>query len=205
MRSAAPAAAVDHVAGDDRAVGGGDLAGAVARAVVDDQDRGLDPADLGGDPVEDRADVVGLVVGGDEDADLVAEALRMAGDAELLPGEALEHRRELAGDPRALAQRPQHEQEEDQDREHGDADDPGPVLALERERREQRVGDLGRGDDQDPERDREQDEDVGVAQLAPAPDRIAADQQRDDDADGADRGQLGRQDVGRMRHRAGRG
>ena len=55
------------------------------------------------------------------------------------------------------------------------------------------------------ERDREQDQDVGVAQLAPAPDRIAADQQRDDDPDGADRGQLGRQDVGRSGHRAGRG
>ena len=58
---------------------------------------------------------------------------------------------------------------------------------------------------EDPERDREQDQHVGVAQLAPAPDRIAADQERDDDADGADRGQLGRQDVGHERHRAGRG
>ena len=90
------AAAVDHVAGDDRAVGAGDVLGAVARAVVDDQDRGRDPADLGRDPVEHRADVVGLVVGGDQDRDPVAEALRMPGDAELLPGEPLEHRRELA-------------------------------------------------------------------------------------------------------------
>ena len=55
-----------------------------------------DAADLGRDPVEHRADVVGLVVGGDEDADPVAELLRVAGDAELLPGEALEHLGELA-------------------------------------------------------------------------------------------------------------
>ena len=157
-------------------------------------------ADLGGDAVQDGADVVGLVVGGDEDADLVAEVVRIAGDAELLPGEALEHPGELARDPRSLAQRPEHEQEEDQDREHGDAHDPGAVRALEREGRQQGVGDLGGGDDQDPGRDQQQDEDVGVAQLTPAPDRIAADQQRHDDPDGADRGQLGGQDVGRQRH-----
>ena len=39
------AAAVDHVARDGRAVGAGDVARAVARAVVDDQHGGLDAAD----------------------------------------------------------------------------------------------------------------------------------------------------------------
>ena len=109
------AAAVDHVAGDDRAVLGGDLAGAVARAVVDDQDRGLDPADLIRNPVEDVADAVGLVVGGDQHADPVPEALRMARGDELLPGEPLEHLGELAGDSRPLRQRPHDQQEQDQD------------------------------------------------------------------------------------------
>ena len=47
------AAAVDEVARDHRAVLGGDLAGAVARAVVDHEDGGLDSAHLGRDPVED--------------------------------------------------------------------------------------------------------------------------------------------------------
>ena len=141
------AAAVDHVAGDDRAVGAGDLLGAVARAVVDDERRRANAADLGRDPVEHLADVVGLVVGGDEHADAVAEALRVAGGAELLPGEALEHGRELGGDPRVLAQRAQDQQEEDHDREDRDAEDARAVRALEGEGREQRVGDLGPGDD----------------------------------------------------------
>ena len=44
------------------------------------------------------------------------------------------------------------------------------------------------------ERDQQQDQHVGVAQLAPAPDREAADQRGEHQAAGADRGQLGRQD-----------
>ena len=91
MRSAAPPPRLITWRATIGAVRPGDLVGAVARAVVDDEDRGLDPAHLGRDPVEHRADVVGLVVGGDQDADAVAEALRVAGGAELLPGEALEH------------------------------------------------------------------------------------------------------------------
>ena len=109
------AAAIDQVAGDDRAVLGGDLAGAVPRAVVDDENRGLEPADLIRNPVEDIADAVGLVVGGDQHAELVPEALRMARGDELLPGEPLEHLGELAGDPRPLRQRSHDQQEQDQD------------------------------------------------------------------------------------------
>ena len=63
------AAAVDHVARHRGAVLGGDLPGPVARAVVDDQDPGRDPAYLVGDAVEHVADVLGLVVGRDEDRD----------------------------------------------------------------------------------------------------------------------------------------
>ena len=41
----------------------------------------------------------------------------------------------------------------------------------------------------------EQDQDVDVAQRAPAPDREAADQRGEDEPDGADRGQLGREEA----------
>ena len=96
MRSAAPPPRLTDVAGDDRAVVAGDLVGAVARAVVDDQHRGRLAADLAGHPIEHLADVVGLVVGGDQDRDPVAEALGVPGGAELLPGEPLERRRRAA-------------------------------------------------------------------------------------------------------------
>ena len=98
------AAAVGDVAGDRGAVLGGDVAGAVAGAVVDDQDLGRDAADLGRHLVEHVADVLGLVVGGDEDRDLAAEALRQARLAELLPGQPLERRRELARVARGLTE-----------------------------------------------------------------------------------------------------
>jgi hypothetical protein len=84
------------VAGDDGAVLGGDVAGSVAGAVVDHQHRGLHIADFARHQVEHLADAVGLVVGGDQDRDLAAEARGQLRLAELLPGEALEHRRELA-------------------------------------------------------------------------------------------------------------
>ena len=70
---------------------------------------------------------------------------------------------------------------------------------------EQRIGDLGAGDDRQPERDEQQDQDVGVAQLAPAPDRVAGDGDREHQPDGADRGQLRRQDVGRVAIAGARG
>ena len=53
-----------------------DVAGAVTGAVVDDQDLGADAAYGGRHLVEHVADVLGLVVGGDEDRDLADEALR---------------------------------------------------------------------------------------------------------------------------------
>src|SRR6185295_11382655 len=96
------ASAVDQVPGDRRPSLRGDVRGAIAGAVVDDQGGGLEPTDLGRNPVEDVTDAVGLVVGRDQDADLVAESLRIAGFRELFPRESLEHRRELTGDPRAL-------------------------------------------------------------------------------------------------------
>ena len=49
------------------AVGGDDLGGAVARAVVDDQRVDVQAARLRGDPVEDAPDRVGLVEGRDDD------------------------------------------------------------------------------------------------------------------------------------------
>jgi hypothetical protein len=50
-----------------------DVAGPVARPVVDDEHRSLDPANRSGDPGEDLADAVLLVVGGDHDRHPVAE------------------------------------------------------------------------------------------------------------------------------------
>ena len=44
------------------------------------------------------------------------------------------------------------------------------------------------------------DEHVGVAELAPAPDRERGDRDRDREPRGADRGQLRRQDVRRRGH-----
>ena len=154
------------------AVLGGDVAGPVARAVVDDQHRGPDAADLVRDPVEDVADVLGLVVGGDDDGDPPPEPLRQRRLAELLPGEPLEHRGELARVAGGLRERSQDQDEEDEDREHGEAEDPAAVALFEREGREQRVGDFGAGDERQPEPGEEQDQDVGVAQRAAADDRV---------------------------------
>ena len=99
-----------------------------------------DAADLGRHLVEDVADVLRLVVGGDEDRDLAAEALRQPGLAELLPGQPLERRRELARVARRLRERPQDQQEEDEDREHGEAEDAAAVALFEGEGGEQPVG-----------------------------------------------------------------
>ena len=110
-------------------------------------------ADLGRKLLEDDADVLALVVGGDEDRDLAAEVLGVAVAAEALPGEALEDRLELARHARALRQRPQDQHEQDQDREDRDADDPGPVLALEGEGGEDRVEELRARDERQAERD----------------------------------------------------
>ena len=184
------AAAVDHVAGDDRAVLGGDVAGPVARAVVDDQHRGLDAADLARHQVEHLADVLGLVVGGDEDRDPAAEALRQLRLAELLPGQPLEHRRELARVARRLRERPQDQEEEDEDREDGEAEDAAAVALLEGEGGEQLVGQLGAGDDRQAEPDEQQDQHVDVAQRAPAQHRVGDDRRRHEQAGGAQRRQL---------------
>jgi hypothetical protein len=133
------AATVDHVPGDDPAVLSRELPGAVTRAVIDHEDGGFDSAHLVGDAVEYPADALGLVVGRHEHSDLVAEALRMAGDPELLPGKSLEHLGQLPGDSRPLRQRPHDQQEEDQDREYRDPHDPGAVRALEGEGAQQRI------------------------------------------------------------------
>ena len=52
-----------------------------------------------------RAEIVLLVVGGNDDRDLAAEALRQACAAELLPGDSLERAGEFAADPGALRER----------------------------------------------------------------------------------------------------
>ena len=147
---------------------GGDVAGPVAGAVVDDERLDRDPADLRRHPVEDVADVVGLVVGGDHDRDLALEALRQLRLAELLPGEPLERRRELAGVAGRLRERPQDEQEEDEDREDREAEDAAAVALFEGEGGEQRVGDFGAGDDRQAEAGGEQDQHVDVAQRVAA-------------------------------------
>ena len=71
------AAAVDHVAGDGRAVGTWRRPAVPSREPSSTTSVAVaHAADRGRDPVEHLADVVGLVVGGDEDADAIAEALR---------------------------------------------------------------------------------------------------------------------------------
>ena len=136
-----------------------------------------DAADRGRDLAEHVADVLGLVVGGDQDRDLVAEALGQPRLAELLPGEALERGRELARVARRLRERPQDQQEEDEDREDGEAEDAAAVAFLEGEGGEQPVDDFGAGDERQAEPGGEQDQDVGVAQRAAAQDRVG-DQRR---------------------------
>ena len=110
-----------------------------------------DAADLGRHLVEHVADVLGLVVGGDEDRDLAAEALRQVRLAELLPGQSLERGRELARVARRLRERPQDQQEEDEDREDGEAEDAAAVAFFEGEGGEQAVDDFGPGDDRQAE------------------------------------------------------
>ncbi len=100
-----------------------------------------------GQLLENDADVLPLVVGGNEDRDLAAEVLGVAVAAEALPREPFEHGLELARHARALRERPHDQQEEDQDREDRDADDPRAVLALEREGGENRVEELRAGDE----------------------------------------------------------
>ena len=141
------------------------------------------------------ADVLGLVVSGDEDRDLAAEALRQVRLAELLPGEALEHRRELARVSAGLGDRPQYEQEEDEDGEDGEAEDAAAVALLEGEGREQLVGDFGAGDDRQPEPRREQDQHVDVAQRTAADQRVGDDRHGGDQAGAAQRGQFGRKET----------
>ena len=61
----------------DRAVRTRDLAGSVAGAVVHHERRRVEAADLWRYRVEDGTDARRLVVSGDQDGDLAAEALRM--------------------------------------------------------------------------------------------------------------------------------
>ena len=123
-----------------------------------------------GDAREDVADVVLLVVGGDDDGDLVLEALGQPGGAELLPRDALERRRQLALDAAALQQPAQREQEQHEDREHGEAEDPPAAAALEGEEAQHGVQHVGRRDERQRERRREEQQDVAVAQRRAAPD-----------------------------------
>ncbi len=190
------AAAVDHVAGDHGAVLGGHVAGAVARAVVDDQHRGLHPADLGRHQVQHVADVLGLVVGGDEDRDLAAEARRAGRPGGTPPRRAPRARRRAGGSCAPACESARRiEQEEDEDREDGEAEDPPAVALLEGEGGEQLVGQLGAGDDRQANPGREQDQHVGVAQRAAADDRVGDDRDRDEQAGGAQRRQLGGEDA----------
>src|SRR6202012_4053150 len=93
------------------------------------------------------ADVFGLVVGRDQDRDLVLEAGGHAGLAELLPGEALERRRELARGTRPDRERAQVNDERDEEGEDGKAEVAAAVALLEGEGGEQAVDDFGAVDD----------------------------------------------------------
>src|SRR4051794_111774 len=115
--------------------------------------------------------------------------------ADLLPGQALERRRELPRVPRPDRQRPQDQHEEDHDREDGEAQDAAAVAFFEREGGEQAVDDFGPGDDQQGEAGEAEQEDVGVSQRAPAPDRVDQQQQAGDDASAAQRRQFGWEDA----------
>ncbi len=114
----------------------------------------------------------------------------MAVAAEALPGQALEHRLELARHPRALRERADDQDEQDQDREDRNTDDARPVLALEGEGREDRVEELRAGNQRQAEREAEQDEDVAVAKRAAARDRECRKRRGQHEAADAKRGQL---------------
>ena len=174
---------------------GGDVAGAVAGAVVDDQHLGADAADLGRHLVEHVADVLGLVVGGDEDRDLAAEALRQSRLAELLPGQPLQRRRELARVARRHRERPQDQEEEDEDGEDGEAEDAAAVALFEGEGGEQAVDDFGPRDQRQAEAGGEQEQHVDVAQGAPAEDRVGDQADREDQPAAAERRQFGGEDA----------
>ena len=89
--------------GDGGAVGARDVARGVARAVVHHQYLGLQATDLCRNAGQHLAEALLLVVGGNHDRDLVAEAIGQPIRAELLPGDSLEHGRELAIDARRSA------------------------------------------------------------------------------------------------------
>ena len=184
---------------DRRAVGPRDLARAVARAVVDHQHGRGPVADDRGDPRDDGADVVLLVVGGDDHGDLVAEALRHPVGAELVPRDALERRGQLALDPPVLHLAAQHEHEQDGDREHREAEDPLPAAALEGEEPQERVGELGAGHEHQRETRQQHQQHVAVAQRAATRDGEHDDGHADGEAEDAEGTQLhesGGEDIG---------
>ena len=184
------AAEVGHVARHRGAVLARDVARPVARSVVHHQHRRLQPADHRRDAGEDLADVVLLVVGRDHDRDLVAEALRQPAAPELLPGDALERRRELALDAAVLHERAQGEQEQHDDGEDGEAEDPAAVAALEGEQAEHRVEQLGARDDEQGEAAGQQQQHVAVAQRATAPGGEDEERRPEGEADDAEGGEL---------------
>src|SRR6266511_3905606 len=69
-------AAVDHVPGDGCAVGTRDVAGPVARTVIDHKDGRLGPANPLGDPGQDLGEAALLVVCGYYDSHLAFEMTR---------------------------------------------------------------------------------------------------------------------------------
>ena len=190
MRSAAPPPRLITWRATAAPCGARDVAGAIAGPVVHDQHRGLDPAHGGGDSRQHRADVVLLVVGGDHDRHLVAEPVRQAGEAELLPRDSLEHRGQLAVDPAGERHVAQQQDEQHEDREHGQAEDPAAAALAERERLEQRVRDLGCRDDREREAGEQQDQDVDVAQRPPPPDGECDHRDADDKARDTKGGEL---------------
>ena len=181
------AAEVGGVAGHGGAVLARDLARAVARAVVDHQHGGADPAHRVGDAREDLTDVVLLVVCRDDDRHSIPKTLDQPSVAEFVPRDALERRRELALDAPVLDQRADREQEQHDDREHGQAEDPAAVAALERERAQQRVQQVGSRHDEQREARGEHQQHVAVAQRAPAPDRECDQRDADGQAEDAKR------------------
>ena len=113
--------------------------------------------------------------------------------AELLPGDALQRRRQLALDAAVLQQAAQREQEQHEDREHGEAEDPAAAAALEGEEAQDRVQDVGGRDERERERRREQQQDVAVAQRASGGQTAKSDQAgREAEAEDSEGGELHR-------------
>jgi hypothetical protein len=165
------AAAADRQTRDERAGGAGGVGRPVLRAVVDDDRDDRIPLDLLGHRVDDRADVLGLVVGGRDRHDLGSVGNHPGG---ALPVEVALRER-LDEEPHAalvrvdVALHPEYEREQHDDGDHQRARQPLTAAGPEVERVEHRVEQVRRdGEQQDRGGDQRGDHEVQPADLPPA-------------------------------------